>query len=165
MSALERWLTLRPFSAFGHLATPATTATPKPLGADSVASVAVRAYQLSDFGPAGDTAEAWRHWYVEAVERRAKLGRRTRAEALSLAYGELLNEWHRRHGQRCPPSHCAGCDVPIEVGAVLALPDGAAVHGEPLDCLVSYGQRWRQVAADGLARLGIMPPLESEARR
>src|SRR5271165_5896166 len=40
-------------------------------------------------------------------------GQRSWEEARRLAWGDLQNEWHERHGKRSSPWQCAGCDQPI----------------------------------------------------
>jgi hypothetical protein len=45
----------------------------------------------------------------------------------------------------------------------LVLPDGARVHlAESLDCLISYGQRWRPRAIRAVAAMGIPIPMETQ---
>ena len=66
--------------------------------------------------------------------------------------------WHRLHGERVPKWQCAGCGEPVGGLATLDLADGNRVHLNKLDCLLSYGERWRSEAAAGLEALGLDPP-------
>jgi hypothetical protein len=43
--------------------------------------------------------------------------------------------------------------------AALDLADGNRVHLDKLDCLLSFGERWRGEAANGLRTLGLDPPV------
>jgi hypothetical protein len=76
-------------------------------------------------------------------------------EARQLAWGDLQNEWHERHGKRWSAWQCAGCDQPIGGLEALDLPDGNRVHREPIVCLITFGNRWRSEADDGLVALGL----------
>jgi hypothetical protein len=80
------------------------------------------------------------------------------AEAAQLAWGELLSRWHRLSGTRAPEWQCAGCGEPIGGRAALALADGNRVHLDKLDCLLSFGERWRNEATAGMRALGLDPP-------
>jgi hypothetical protein len=79
-------------------------------------------------------------------------------EAAQLAWGELLNEWHRRHGRRAPEWQCAGCGQAIGGLMALTLSGGNRVHFDGLDCLLSFGERWRNEATAGLQAFGLQPP-------
>jgi hypothetical protein len=79
-------------------------------------------------------------------------------EAAQLAWGELLNEWHRLHGRRAPEWQCAGCGQAIGGLMALTLSGGTRVHFDGLDCLLSFGERWRHEATAGLSALGLDPP-------
>jgi hypothetical protein len=81
-------------------------------------------------------------------------------EAARLAWGELEDRWHRLHGARVPEWQCSGCGVPIGRLVALDLPDGNRVHfDDSLDCLFSFGKRWRSEATAGLRALGLeLPP-------
>jgi hypothetical protein len=70
----------------------------------------------------------------------------------------MQDRWHRLHGTRAPAGQCAGCGEPIGGLAALDLADGSRVHIEKLDCLFSFGERWRSEAAAGLRTLGLDPP-------
>ena len=83
------------------------------------------------------------------------------ADAERLAFGEMLLEWHHRHGARPDPKRCAGCgdDMPSEGGLVLS--DGARVHFDAVrgvDCITAYGKKWRGAAMAALHDLGFDPP-------
>ena len=108
--------------------------------------------------PVGDDPASWHAWFHALAHRKAIVGCRTLAEALQLAYGAALNEWHRRHGARADLAYCAGCGEPLTGKALHVLPDSARVHGDNLRCWADYGQRWRSAAADGLVRLGVAAP-------
>lgn len=86
------------------------------------------------------------------------VGDRSWSEARRLAWGDLQNEWHEQHGQRWPAWQCAGCDKPIGGLAALDLPDGNRVHFLEINCLISFGRRWRSTAQRELAALGLEPP-------
>ena len=82
-------------------------------------------------------------------------------EAARLAWGEIENHWHMRHGERVPHWQCAGCREPIGGLPALDLADGNRVHldqAHALDCLLSFGKRWRAEATTGLRALGLDPP-------
>ena len=98
----------------------------------------------------------WRRWYHRTVDYRAIVGKRTLAEALPLAYGDAVCEWHKRFGASPPEGVCAGCGGPLEGQGVYSLHDGARLHDD--GCLTRYGRRWRTAAVEGLALLGISPP-------
>ena len=83
-------------------------------------------------------------------------------EAVRLAFGDLVNEWHRRHGVRTDQDRCAGCGegLPVDVGMIVDQ-GGVRVHFDAVrgfDCLVSYGQRWRSNAAAALGAMGVQSP-------
>jgi hypothetical protein len=98
-------------------------------------------------------------WRARNREARAHWGTLHPAEeAAGLAWGELLIEWHKRHGQRWPVWQCAGCGAPIGGRPALDLADGNRVHLDRLDCVLSFGERWRREAAAGLHALRLDPP-------
>lgn len=88
-------------------------------------------------------------------------------EAAQLAWGELQIRWHRLHGERVPHWECAGCHGPIGGLAAMTLADSNRVHIDTLDCLLHFGERWRNEATDALRALGLDPPAGSfhERRR
>jgi hypothetical protein len=102
---------------------------------------------------------AWwrRHCLVRAINWELS-GARPESRARGLAWGELMNEWHRCYGTRVPQWQCAGCGEPIGGLAALNLADGNRVHLDKLDCLLSFGERWRGEAAAGLRAHGLDPP-------
>ena len=106
--------------------------------------------------------EWWhRHYIIRAIDWELS-GARPGAKAQELAWGELLSEWHKRYGRRWPTWQCAGCSEPIGGLAALDLADGNRVHLDKLDCLLSFGERWRSEAAAGLQALGLDPPPDAE---
>jgi hypothetical protein len=104
----------------------------------------------------------WRQHHLVRTINWALSGARPESQARAIAWGELLNEWHRRHGTRVPRWQCAGCGQPIGGLAALALADENRVHLDKLDCLLSFGERWRSEAAAGLRALGVDPPADCE---
>jgi len=61
----------------------------------------------------------------------------------------------------CDPRRCPACGDEFcgETGLVLC--DGARVHldgARGVNCLIAYGQRWRDAALAGLRVLGVYPP-------
>ena len=85
-------------------------------------------------------------------------GKRDRNSARRIAWGDLENEWHHLYGRVWPAWQCAGCEKPIGGLDAVNLPDGNRVHLEPIDCLISYGWRWRGDADAALIALGLEPP-------
>ena len=79
-------------------------------------------------------------------------------EAERLAWGELEDRWHRLHGRRSLEWQCAGCGEPIGGMPTLTLADGNRVHLDKLDCLLTFGERWRSEASAGLRASGLHPP-------
>jgi len=103
----------------------------------------------------------WRGQYEERSWHNELGGRRCRAEAERLAFGELQWRWHTRHGEGMPPGICGGCQKPIGAAENIPLIDGTYVHGgDGHDCLIAYGRRWRGAATRALAAMGLMPPPE-----
>jgi len=104
-------------------------------------------------------AADWRTRHREALAYWGAL--RPAPEAARLAWGEMQNRWHRLHGSRVPQWQCAGCGEPISGLPALNLADGNRAHldqAHGLDCLLSFGERWRREATDGLRTLGLDPP-------
>jgi hypothetical protein len=104
---------------------------------------------------------AWwrRHYLVRAINWELS-GARPESRARGIAWGELLNEWHRRHGTRVPQCQCAGCGAPMGGLGALDLADGNRVHLDKFDCLMAFGERWRNEATAGLRALGLDPPAD-----
>jgi len=106
-----------------------------------------------------DAGVDWRGWYEERAAIREFGGRYTSAEAERLAWGELENKWHLRHGERVPHDLCAGCRKPIGNTEALDLIDGNRVHRDHTnECLIQHANRWRAAAGRALAELGLQPP-------
>jgi hypothetical protein len=103
-------------------------------------------------------AADWRARHREALAYWSAL--RTMEEAASVGWGEIEDRWHRLHGVRAPKWQCAGCGEPIGRRAALDLADGNRVHLDKLDCLLAFGERWRQAATAGLQALELNPPAE-----
>jgi hypothetical protein len=92
-------------------------------------------------------------------------GKRDWNEARRIAWGDLQNEWHERHGRRWPTWQCAGCEKPIAGLATIDMADGNRVHLEPIDCLISFGRRWRGGADEALRSFGLdLPDASHETR-
>lgn len=79
-------------------------------------------------------------------------------EARRFAWGDLECRWHRRYGERALHGLCAGCRQPLGNAKFLALGDGNVVHFDRLQCLLDFGQRWREAATTALALMGLQPP-------
>lgn len=112
----------------------------------------------SDVGDVLD-GKSWQRRFTTRTTHWGLSGRRSKAEAERLAYGELLDEWRKSHGRRWPVWQCAGCDEPIGGLSALALADGPRVHfdGER-ECLIRFGRRWRSDAVAALKAIGLDPP-------
>ena len=107
--------------------------------------------------------KSWRNFYAERIAYHDLGGRRLRADAERVAYGECVARWHQLFGTRWPPWQCVGCEDPIGGKAALTLSDGARVHfDDKLSCLFRYGERWRGEAVAGLRKLAIDQPREHE---
>jgi hypothetical protein len=105
----------------------------------------------------------WRRHFAVRTTHWGLSGRRSKAEAERLAYGELLDEWRKSHGRRSPAWQCAGCDEPIGGRSALSLADGPRVHfDEERECLIRFGRRWHSEAVAALKALGLDPPLGFE---
>jgi hypothetical protein len=108
-------------------------------------------------------APEWRARHRRALAHHSRP--RPADEAAGISWGELVNRWHRLHGERMPEWQCAGCGAPIGGREALPLGDGARVHFDEahgLDCLARYGQRWRGAATRALAAMGLQPPAEDD---
>jgi len=103
----------------------------------------------------------WRRRYVIRTIDRKLGGARSDDGAARLAWAELECRWHRLYGERTPDWQCAGCGDPIGTAPSLDLLDGNRVHLDDLhrlDCIITYGTRWRGAAVAGLQALGLDPP-------
>ena len=129
---------------------------PQPLPADLVACIRVaKPALLAMLAEVTD----WRARHREAMAYWRAF--HPSEEAASLAWGEIEDRWHRLHGAPAPKWQCAGCDQAIGGLAALDLADGNRVHfGDSLDCVFSFGERWRRQAAAGLRALGLDPPAD-----
>jgi hypothetical protein len=78
--------------------------------------------------------------------------------ARRIAWGDLQNEWHSLHGKRWPAWQCAGCEKAIGGFQTINMPDGNRVHAEPVECVISFGRRWRGEADAALVDLGLTLP-------
>jgi hypothetical protein len=92
------------------------------------------------------------HWFHERPWQNAE----------RLAFGEMILQWHRHHGQQPRPDRCAGCgdDLHEDTGLIVDR-DGTRVHFDRVrgvDCIIAYGTRWRGNAVAGLQALGLHPP-------
>jgi hypothetical protein len=103
----------------------------------------------------------WRRQYLVRTKNWELSGARSEGRAQVIAWGELEDRWHRLHGTRNPQWQCAGCGTLIGGLSALDLADGTRLHlVDSLDCLFSYGERWRREASAGLKALGLLPPPE-----
>jgi hypothetical protein len=104
-------------------------------------------------------------WWRALFEQRAALrqlnGGRLREEAEVVAFSDTILEWHHRSGARPDSRRCSGCGDELRGGADLALCDGARVHLDAVhgvNCIITYGQKWRGAAVTALRTLGLDPP-------
>jgi hypothetical protein len=102
----------------------------------------------------------WRTRYREALAHWSAL--HSAEEALRLTWGKIESHWHMQHGERTPHWQCAGCGEPIGGLTALTLGDGNRVHFDTFDCLITFGERWRNEAVAALKALGLEPPVESD---
>jgi hypothetical protein len=103
-----------------------------------------------------DEAAAWQARHAEALTHWRAL--HSDHEAADLAWLEMQNGWHALHGERLPQWQCAGCGEAIGGRPVLPLGDGNRVHLDTLDCVIAYGERWRDAATRALAAMRLPPP-------
>jgi hypothetical protein len=120
--------------------------------------------ETTDHVNAPDEVEA-RRWRERFTARTFEWssGKREWQKGRGLAWGDMLNEWHSLHGRRWPAWQCAGCEKLIGGLEPLNLPDGNRVHFEPIDCLISFGRRWRSDAQAALTALGLEVPTGEES--
>jgi hypothetical protein len=100
----------------------------------------------------------WRDLFAARLVHCFMHGGRHWHEAELIAFNECILQWHRHHGRRWPAWQCAGCNEATGGLAALTLADGNRLHCDKLDCLLSFGDRWRGEAAAGLQALGLDPP-------
>jgi|HubBroStandDraft_6_1064221.scaffolds.fasta_scaffold1022000_1 hypothetical protein len=103
----------------------------------------------------------WRDFFEERVAIREVDGARPREDADGLAFGDVILEWHHRHGASPDLRRCAGCGDELAGEAGLVLCDGARVHLDAVrgvNCVLAYGQKWRGAAVSALRALGLDPP-------
>jgi hypothetical protein len=104
-------------------------------------------------------------WWHDFFEERAAIreidGGRSREDAERLAFDDVILKWHHHHGAHSDPRRCAGCGVKLVGEADLVLSDGARVHldaARGVNCVITYGQKWRGAAVAALRALGLDPP-------
>ena len=121
-----------------------------------------KAEVLAALSPGAVEARRWSEQYTARTLEWSR-GKRTWQEARRLAWGDMQNEWHFANGRRCAAWQCAGCGRPLGGLEALNLPDGNRVHFEPIDCLITFGNRWRAEADAALVALGLEMPIEEES--
>ena len=116
-----------------------------------------KAEVLAALSPSFVDAGWWRgRFTAKAVQW--SVGGRDWDAAKRLAWGDLENEWHESTVKRCPHGNAQGATRRIGGSQALNLPDGNSVHFEPIDCLISFGKRWRGAACEALVAFGLEPP-------
>ena len=118
-----------------------------------------KAEVLAALSPGAMEARRWSERYAASTSEWSR-GKRTWQQARRLAWGDLQNEWHFANGRRCAAWQCAGCGGPLDGREAMNLPDGNQVHFEPIDCLITFGNRWRAEADAALVALGLEMPVE-----
>jgi len=111
--------------------------------------------------PGAAEAGYWRDFFDERAAHREFDGGYSRADAERLAFGEMILDWHRRYGARPDPFRCAGCGDELPSKGGLALCDGARVRLDAVrkvDCIITYGKKWRSAAVVALPGLGFNLP-------
>lgn len=101
----------------------------------------------------GDHPQDWRDAFDERAAIREFEGLYPRAEAETLAFGEIVNAWHFQHAV-ITQGQCAGCGHPAD-DDVIRLADSADVH---IGCVRAYGLKWRRTASEALERMGLTIP-------
>jgi len=152
-----------------------TSGHPKNVGGDSGNSPSDQQVAANLIGPGSRSGQEpvspadtfrlgpvwWRDQYEERTRHGELGGRRCRAKAQRLAFGELQWRRHKQHGEQVPPGICGGCQKPMRAGENIPLIDGTYVHGgDGHACLIAYGRRWQGAATRALAAMGLMPPPE-----
>jgi hypothetical protein len=105
--------------------------------------------------------QTWQAHYSRGIVHWFLHGQRRWHEAEAIAYGELLIKWHKHYGARPDPRCCAGCGHELPGDGGLVLSDGAHLHlvgVRGVDCVIAYGQKWRDAALVALGALGLDPP-------
>jgi hypothetical protein len=100
-------------------------------------------------------AEALTHWRALHPE----------AKAESLAWGGMQDRWHRLYGARAPEWQCAGCGELIGGYQALDLTENNRVHldeNHGIECLIAYGECWRNAATRALVAIGLKSPFANE---
>jgi hypothetical protein len=103
----------------------------------------------------------WRDFFKERAAIREIVGGGSQENAEELAFGDVIVEWHHRHGAHSDPRRCPGCGDELAGEADLALCDGARVHLDAvrgINCVIAYGQKWRGAAVTALRALGLDAP-------
>jgi hypothetical protein len=103
----------------------------------------------------------WRGLFEERAAIREIDRGRLREDAEGLAFGDVILEWHQRHGVRPDSRRCACCGDELVGEAGFVLCDGARVHLDGVrgvNCVIGYGQKWRGAAVAALRALGVDPP-------
>jgi hypothetical protein len=153
---------LRRLSEIGAIINPAgdklvVRAGTRPIPGELVRTMRDRKVEL--LAALAEAAE-WRARYREALAHRSML--HPAEEAAGIAWGEMVNRWHKLHGEKVPEWQCAGCGALLGGFDALDLADGNRVHLDTLDCLARYGRRRRGTATRALAAMGLQPPPPSD---
>jgi hypothetical protein len=99
---------------------------------------------LGDASSPEEAAEL-RDLYEERAAIRQYDGHYTRPEAEQLAWGEVINEWRRRHWRRFPPNLCSGCEEALPDAEAFDLGDGNRAHNDPdWKCVIATGRGGRE---------------------
>jgi hypothetical protein len=114
---------------------------------------------LAAVSPEGNETRYW-HERFTSLTFAWGAGKRDWESARRLAWGDLQNEWHTKHGRRWPSWLCAGCEKPIGGLDSIDLADSNRVHVEPLDCMIELGRRWRSDADSALVTFRLERPEE-----
>jgi hypothetical protein len=103
----------------------------------------------------------WHDFFNERAAHREFDGGYSRVDAERLVFGEMILEWHRRYSAPRDPHRCAGCGDDLVGENILALCDGARVHFDGVrgvNCITTYGKKWRGSAVAALRAIGLVPP-------
>jgi hypothetical protein len=135
----------------------------KPEMIAELAATSCPADPVAQVGTPARNGPLWRHRFTVRTFQWL-VGRRDLETAKRLAWGDLQNEWHERYGRRWPARQCAGCGEPLGGLDLIELPDGNRVHLEPIDCLITFGNRWRAEADQALSAFGLQSPIGPNPR-